>query len=113
MKVTQNFEEIYRTEDDPWGIGRADSGRYDLYYKLVTDHARAHRAILDIGCGKGAFLSRLEDNFHDLFGVEVSREAYQRVSNNTRASNSFKAQLTNWNRPRPESASTTQSSTAM
>lgn len=75
MKVTRNFEEIYKTEVDPWGIGRADSGRYDLYYKLVTAHARTNGTILDIGCGTGAFLSRLEDNFHDLFGVELSREA--------------------------------------
>jgi SAM-dependent methyltransferase len=75
MKVTRNFDEIYKTESDPWGIGRADSERYDLYYKLVTTHARTHGTILDIGCGKGAFLSRFKDDFKELFGVEVSREA--------------------------------------
>ena len=75
MKVKRNFDEIYRTEPDPWGIGRADSERYDLYYKLVRANAGARGTILDVGCGTGAFLSRFEDDFDELAGVEVSREA--------------------------------------
>ncbi len=75
MKVTRNFEKIYQTESDPWGIGRADSDRYNFYYKLITAHARANGTVLDIGCGMAAFLSRLENDFQELFGVEVSWEA--------------------------------------
>jgi SAM-dependent methyltransferase len=78
MKVTRNFDEIYRTEADPWGIGRADSERYNLYYNLIKAHARTHGTILDIGCGMAAFLSRLENDFQELFGIEVSREAIEK-----------------------------------
>jgi len=75
MRVRRNFEHIYRDAHDPWNIGDADSERYELYRRLVLEHARQRGTMLDIGCGLGAFLARFQGEFASLQGVEVSAKA--------------------------------------
>ncbi len=78
IEVKRDFEQIYRTEKDPWNIGEAASERYDRYFALVLKHARLQESILDIGCGLGALLWRFRKDFRILKGVEVSGEAIAR-----------------------------------
>lgn len=78
MRVTRDFERIYRDENDPWDIQDADSQRYECYRELVLEHANKHGTMLDIGCGLGAFLARFRDEFASLTGVEVSERAVLR-----------------------------------
>jgi SAM-dependent methyltransferase len=73
MKVSRDFEALYRSEDDPWDIGAARSERYDNY--LAITQPFAGRSVLDIGCGFGSFLSRFRETGARLEGVEVSATA--------------------------------------
>jgi SAM-dependent methyltransferase len=77
VQVRRDFDEIYRTERDPWSIGEARSARYDLYHELVLDCASSHSRILDVGCGFGAFLARFRGEFEELVGVELSTAAIE------------------------------------
>lgn len=77
VRVQLNVDELYATQDDPWGIGAADNERYDLYYELVCRHAGDRSSILDVGSGFGAFLARFRDDFDSLTAVEVSRRAVE------------------------------------
>jgi ubiquinone/menaquinone biosynthesis C-methylase UbiE len=79
MPVKLDFEQKYREEADPWGIGDATADRYERYRDLLLRHARRRGAILDIGCGLGAFLVRFEGEFEQLTGVDVSAEAIRRA----------------------------------
>jgi SAM-dependent methyltransferase len=65
----------YRTEDDPWDIGEADSPRYDLYVDAIRSRTRAHETVLDLGCGIGAMLARLRADFARLHGIELVPDA--------------------------------------
>ena len=76
MKVVRDFERLYQSEPDPWHIGEATSPRYDRYYDIITPFA--HGAILDIGCGFGAFLARFRGQTTSLDGVELSKEAIRK-----------------------------------
>jgi ubiquinone/menaquinone biosynthesis C-methylase UbiE len=78
MRVKLDFEQKYATEKDPWGIGDADSDRYDLYYEDLISAAGPRGTILDVGCGMGAFLARFQADFDRLVGVEVSPSAVER-----------------------------------
>jgi SAM-dependent methyltransferase len=78
MRVRLDCEAKYLTEDDPWGIGEADSARYDLYIDSIRTHARARGSVLDVGCGFGAMLARLRSDFEQLHGIELSAEAVAR-----------------------------------
>jgi SAM-dependent methyltransferase len=75
MHVSRDFERLYREEKDPWSIEDADNERYELYRRLVLEHAQLRGAMLDIGCGFGAFLARFRDEFTSLQGVEISERA--------------------------------------
>ncbi len=75
MRIALDCEAKYLTEDDPWGIGEADSARYDLYIDLIRSRARAHGSVLDVGCGFGAMLARLRSDFERLHGIELSDAA--------------------------------------
>lgn len=77
MKVKFNCEDAYRRERDPWGIGQADSERYDRYFDLVATSAQGG-AVLDIGCGMGAFLARFHPGAKALVGVELSAIAIEK-----------------------------------
>jgi SAM-dependent methyltransferase len=78
MRVTRDFEDIYRNQDDPWDIQNADSQRYERYRELVLEHAGERGTMLDIGCGLGAFLARFRGEFASLKGVEISELAVLR-----------------------------------
>jgi SAM-dependent methyltransferase len=73
MKVSRDFEALYRAEADPWNIGSADSDRYERYLAMALPFAGT--AVLDIGCGFGAFLSRFRGSGAKLHGVELSETA--------------------------------------
>lgn len=81
MRVRLDCEAKYATEEDPWGIGEADSERYDLYVESIRAHARAHGSVLDVGCGFGAMLARLRGDFQRLRGIELSAEAVAKGAN--------------------------------
>ncbi len=72
MRVKLDFDQMYETQADPWGIGQADTERYDLYRARLLEHTSKRQTILDIGCGMGAFLARFGDDFEQLVGVEVT-----------------------------------------
>jgi len=78
MQVKRNFDEIYRQEVDPWNIGDATSDRYNLYYDLIKKYAGCNGVILDIGCGFGAFLSRFQNDFRKLIGIEICDAAIKK-----------------------------------
>lgn len=78
MKVTRNFEEIYREEEDPWKIGNATSAKYEFYYHKVLEFSKKRSSILDIGCGFGVFLSRFRDDFSRTRGIELSQLAIEK-----------------------------------
>ena len=78
MKVKRNFEKLYRREQDPWGIGAADSERYNHYLDLLLQRTGPRDSILDIGCGLGGFLARFKDHYAHLHGLEISEEAIAR-----------------------------------
>ena len=78
MQVTRNFDAVYAAEADPRAIGNADSARYDFYYASVLPHISASSAILDIGCGQAAFLSRFNSTGANLYGLEYAAAAIER-----------------------------------
>jgi SAM-dependent methyltransferase len=79
MRVKRDFDEIYTSEADPWAIGDAASERYDLYRARLLDHVQTRGAVLDIGCGLGAFLARLSGDFETATGLDASPEAIRRA----------------------------------
>jgi SAM-dependent methyltransferase len=78
MRVRRDFDRIYAVEDDPWGIGDADSERYDLYVDRIVAASRRRDSILELGCGYGALLARLSPEFGRAVGVDVSARAIER-----------------------------------
>ena len=79
MRVKRDFEELYATQTDPWDIGEARGGRYDLYHERLLAAVNGRERILDIGSGLGAFLARFRDNFERLEAIEVSEQALRRA----------------------------------
>src|SRR4051812_29113675 len=78
MQVRRDFEQLYRSEEDPWRIGDADDERYDAYYELLAEPVRGARRLLDIGCGMGAFTARFRGLADRITGVELSETAVRR-----------------------------------
>ena len=78
MRVRRNFDEIYAQDDDPWGIGQASSERYDLYVERILERSRRRGCALELGCGFGALLARLDNEFERLIGVDLSASAVAR-----------------------------------
>jgi SAM-dependent methyltransferase len=78
VRVKRDFNRIYRDEEDPWAIGSADSERYALYRDLIRERMPSGRAVLDIGCGFGAFLAHLREGFPRLDGVDCSAVAIEK-----------------------------------
>ena len=56
------FEEMYQNIEDPWHHGDATAIHYDMILYLVNRYKICTMGgeILDLGCGKGAFTSRLK-----------------------------------------------------
>lgn len=78
MRVKRDFDDIYATEDDPWSIGDADSDRYNHYVERIVAASHNRGTVLELGCGYGALLARLNGDFDRLIGVELSRLAVAR-----------------------------------
>ena len=57
------------------GITGFDRNRYSLYYKILEQNKLdSNMFIVDIGCGKGGFLSFLsEKSFDQIAGVEIDQ----------------------------------------
>jgi ubiquinone/menaquinone biosynthesis C-methylase UbiE len=75
MRVELDCQAKYVNEEDPWGIGEADSPRYDLYVDSIRAHAHGRGSLLDVGCGFGAMLARLRHDFEQLHGIDLSADA--------------------------------------
>lgn len=80
VRVELDCRAKYVNEEDPWGIGEADSPRYDLYVDSIRAHARADGSLLDVGCGFGAMLARLRQDFEQLHGIDLSADAVRKGS---------------------------------
>ncbi len=78
MRVRRDFNRIYATEPDPWGIGDADSERYDHYFERIVSCSHLRGTVLELGCGYGALLARLRGQFEHLLGLELSAQAVRR-----------------------------------
>jgi SAM-dependent methyltransferase len=75
MRCNMDFERFYATFEDPWSIGDAGAERYEIYRKMLLDHAGSRSTILDIGSAFGAFLARFRGEFQQLTAVEPNRVA--------------------------------------
>jgi SAM-dependent methyltransferase len=78
MRVKRNFNAVYAAEQDPWGIGNADSERYAFYYQTLRPHIPPSSRVLDIGCGQGAFLARFTGTGASMHGLELAAAAIER-----------------------------------
>ena len=72
--VRRNHKRLYQESNDPWSIGDAVNARYDLYLDLLGEGDSA----LDMGCGTGAFTTRLR--YKRKFGFDISRRAIEIAS---------------------------------
>lgn len=61
-KFVGAFEEMYQNIEDPWYHGDAAAVQYDMALYLLNRYKICVKGgeILDLGCGKGAFTSRLK-----------------------------------------------------
>ncbi|MGD0452353.1 MAG: methyltransferase domain-containing protein [Solirubrobacteraceae bacterium] len=75
MRARLDCQGMYAAEEDPWGIGEADSARYDLYVDSIKARVCARGSVLDVGCGFGSMLARLRSDFDRLHGIELSADA--------------------------------------
>jgi len=75
------FEEMYQKIEDPWNHGDAMAIQYDLALLLLRRHAICQHGgrVLDIGCEKGAFTSRIRDALPQcsITGIDISPTAVQ------------------------------------
>lgn len=82
-KFIGKFEEMYRKIDDPWLHGDASAIQYDIMLNLMKTNKTCQKRcrILDIGCGKGAFTSRLKENFKrsEILAVDISETAIRKA----------------------------------
>jgi len=78
------FEEMYQNVEDPWNHGDATATQYDLALLLLQRHAVCQDGgrVLDIGCGKGAFTSRVREILPicSITGVDISSTAIQHAN---------------------------------
>ena len=85
------FEEMYRNIEDPWNHGNARAIQYDLVLLLLQRNGvcKDGGRILDIGCGKGAFTSRIQDSFPhcSITGIDISSTAIKFAKKNHHSSN--------------------------
>jgi N-acylneuraminate cytidylyltransferase len=80
------FEEMYQKLEDPWHIGDADQMQYDLEIYLLQKKniCQGECRILDIGCGKGQFTSRLKNTFPKakILATDISETAIKKAQQN-------------------------------
>lgn len=79
------FEEMYRNIEDPWHHDDAHHLQYDILLTLLKHTVPPEKigAVLDIGCGKGAFTARLREMYpHAYFkAVDISQTAIRKAEN--------------------------------
>ncbi len=82
---------MYQNIEDPWNHGEATAIQYDLVLLLLQRNGvcKNRGRILDIGCGKGAFTSRLQNSFPhcSITGIDISSTAIAFAQKNHRSSN--------------------------
>ena len=77
--VVGKFEEMYQEVDDPWHQDRiAYTTKYDVLLTLIKKHIKGYPRILDVGCGKGEFTSRLAE-MGQVTGIDVSPTAIEKA----------------------------------
>lgn len=81
MTVRRNFIQLYKVSCDPWHAD-VDSPPYEGVLDLLRKLERKPRAILDLGCGNGAFSAKIKKLFPDaeVFGLDVSPNAIAEAS---------------------------------
>ena len=80
--VVAKFEEMYQEVDDPWHQDRTAWAvtKYDVLLTLMKKHIKGYPKILDVGCGKGEFTSRLAE-MGQTTGIDVSPTAIEKARN--------------------------------
>ena len=82
-KLVGKFEEMYQNVEDPWSHGEASDLQYDSALLLLKKNNTFSKKvkILDIGCGKGAFTSRLKKDFpkSEITAIDVSSTAIKKA----------------------------------
>ena len=82
-KFIGKFEEMYQNIKDPWLHGKASALQYDIALYLIDRHKICCKKgrILDIGCGKGAFTSRLKKDLPkaEITAVDISSTAVKKA----------------------------------
>ncbi len=76
------FEDMYQNVDDPWHHGDATAIHYDLALLLLKRYTVCGGgAVLDLGCGKGAFTARLKESFPSarVIGVDIATTAIRKA----------------------------------
>jgi SAM-dependent methyltransferase len=79
------FEEMYQNIEDPWSHGDATAVQYDLVLLLIKRNNICSNGgrILDIGCGKGAFTSRIKGMLDQcsVTGIDIAPTAIRHARN--------------------------------
>lgn len=79
---SDSYDNYYENEsfyftDTSFGTGGTtgfDRNRYSLYYKILRQYLDNNMFIVDIGCGKGGFLSFFQEKgFNNVAGVEIDQ----------------------------------------
>lgn len=84
-KFIGKFEEMYKNVADPWHHGNAEEIQYDIILYLIDKYkiCSGGGKILDIGCGKGAFTSRMKKQVPktNILGIDISQTAIKKAEN--------------------------------
>lgn len=77
------FEEMYQNIEDPWYHRDATALQYDLALLLIERHKICSNGgeVLDLGCGKGAFTSRLKASISkaNILAIDISPTAIKKA----------------------------------
>ena len=79
-KFIGNFEDMYKNEDmdvDPWLSSDLSTTIKKIHSTMLSDYN--YSAILDYGCGKGAFTHTLKKKNNKVYGVDVSIYAIKKA----------------------------------
>ena len=79
------FEEMYQNIQDPWFIGNANHFTYNVALELINYYKICENGgyVLDVGCGKGSFTSRLKKQMSKskIIGIDISETAINKSKN--------------------------------
>ena len=79
--LERRFEDLYKEHHDPWGCtAGADSINNELFLAMIKAGREKWRWVLDIGCGLGAFSSKIADATSSMvIGIDVSETAVRQA----------------------------------